>query len=119
MKILLVKLKEKGLPKRDPKQVLEQFLKKNPNPEDAEIHKLAESLGIPPDEMEDIAYSMLSDMLSEDKQEPEQDMDPKELKKGEKTEKEHTKEPEVAKKIAKDHLTEDPKYYTKLKKAKL
>lgn len=119
MKIILVKLKEKGLPKRDPKKALEEFLKKNPNPEDSEIHKLAESLGMPPDEMEDIAYSMLSDLLSEDKQEPEQDMDKKELKKGEQTEKEHTKEPAVAKKIAKDHLTEDPKYYTKLKKAKL
>jgi len=43
----------------------------------------------------------------------------KELDKGKKTEKEHTPSTEKATKIAKDHLVEDPKYYTKLKKAGL
>ena len=43
----------------------------------------------------------------------------KELKKGIKTEKEHTGSKEKAKTIAKDHLVEKPKYYTKLKKAGL
>jgi hypothetical protein len=38
------------------------------------------------------------------------------LKKGVKVEKEHTKKIKVAKKIAMDHLFEDPRYYTKLKK---
>lgn len=37
-----------------------------------------------------------------------------ELAKGIKVEMEHTSDPEVAKKIAMDHLAEDPQYYTKL-----
>jgi hypothetical protein len=39
-----------------------------------------------------------------------------ELKKGISVEKEHTKDENAAKKIAMDHLTEDPIYYTKLAK---
>lgn len=46
----------------------------------------------------------------------ESDFDSKSLKKGEKVEEEHTKDKKVAKEIASDHLTEDPKYYEKLKK---
>lgn len=38
------------------------------------------------------------------------------LKMGIKVEHEHTKDAEKAKKIAMDHLFEDPQYYTKLKK---
>lgn len=41
------------------------------------------------------------------------------LKIGKQVEKEHTKSSKKAEKIAKDHLKEDPKYYTKLKKAGL
>ena len=40
----------------------------------------------------------------------------KQLKKGISIEKEHTKKISIAKKIAMDHLFEDPKYYTKLSK---
>ena len=40
----------------------------------------------------------------------------KELKKGTKVEKEHTKSKSLAKRIAKDHLAEVPNYYSKLKK---
>lgn len=43
----------------------------------------------------------------------------KELEKGAKVEKEHTPSEKKAKAVAKDHLVEDPKYYTKLKKAGL
>ena len=39
-----------------------------------------------------------------------------EFKKGYKVEREHTTDIEIAKEIAMDHLVEDPKYYTKLKK---
>lgn len=42
-----------------------------------------------------------------------------EIKMGVKDEMEHTSSKKVAKKIAKDHLKKDPKYYTKLKKAGL
>ena len=41
------------------------------------------------------------------------------LRLGIKTEMEHTDNKSKAKEIAMDHLAEDPKYYTKLKKAKL
>jgi hypothetical protein len=37
------------------------------------------------------------------------------LSQGKKVEMEHTSEPEIAEEIAMDHLTEDPKYYEKLK----
>lgn len=40
----------------------------------------------------------------------------KQLAMGMKVEKEHTKNLNVAKRIAMDHLFENPKYYTKLKK---
>jgi len=43
----------------------------------------------------------------------------KELKKGIEIEKEHTPSEKKAKTIAKDHLIENPKYYTKLKKVGL
>lgn len=46
-------------------------------------------------------------------------IDPKELEMGIEVEKEHTDDEELAKKIALDHLAEDPHYYTKLKKAGL
>jgi len=47
------------------------------------------------------------------------DVDPKELKKGIDVEKEHTTDIETATRIALNHLSEDPHYYTKLAKAKL
>lgn len=43
----------------------------------------------------------------------------KELAKGTEHEKEHTSNPGVAEMIAKDHVAEDPKYYTKLEKTSL
>jgi len=43
-------------------------------------------------------------------------VDPKELEKGQKIEMEHTKDPEVAKEIALDHLTEFKDYYKRLEK---
>ncbi len=47
------------------------------------------------------------------------DLNQKELAMGIKVEKEHSKSEKVAKEIATDHLTEDPYYYSKLKKADL
>lgn len=40
----------------------------------------------------------------------------KQLKMGIKIEKEHTSDPKIAKRIAKDHLMENPRYYTYLNK---
>ena len=47
---------------------------------------------------------------------PDSDFDEKDLQDGIKVEMEHTKDRQVAKEIAKDHLSEDPNYYKKLKK---
>lgn len=44
------------------------------------------------------------------------DYDPEQLKMGIEIEKEHTDDIQMAETIAKQHLEEDPKYYTKLKK---
>jgi hypothetical protein len=53
-----------------------------------------------------------------DKLQPE-DVDQHELAMGIKIEMEHTKDRNVARDIALDHLKEDPKYYSKLSKAGL
>ncbi|NIT79606.1 MAG: hypothetical protein GWN58_33150 [Anaerolineae bacterium] len=44
-----------------------------------------------------------------------EDFSKEQLDMGQKVEMEHTTDPEVAREIARDHLTEDPEYYTKLK----
>jgi hypothetical protein len=46
-------------------------------------------------------------------------VDAEQLRAGIKVEKEHTTSPRMACRIALDHLSEDRRYYTKLKKAKL
>jgi len=46
---------------------------------------------------------------------PDSEFDPNELSAGIKSELEHTDDSNIAKKIAKDHLVEDPAYYTHLK----
>lgn len=45
---------------------------------------------------------------------PDDKYDPEELSKGIEVEQEHTSDRGLAAKIAKDHLDEDPRYYTKL-----
>lgn len=47
---------------------------------------------------------------------PDSEFDPKQLAMGIEVELEHTKDRKVAKNIAKDHLSELPDYYTRLKK---
>ncbi len=47
---------------------------------------------------------------------PPKDLSQAQLEKGIKVEQEHTSDPEIAREIAYDHLTEDPEYYTKLEK---
>jgi len=47
------------------------------------------------------------------------EVDAEQLKIGIEVELEHTDDEKVAEKIARDHLAEDPHYYTKLKKAGL
>lgn len=58
------------------------------------------------------AADMISGGLADSK--PASAFNPASLAKGISTEKEHTTNPQIAKEIAKDHLSEDPKYYKKL-----
>lgn len=51
--------------------------------------------------------------------EPDSKFNQTQLRMGVKVELEHTNSHKIAKQIAKAHLNEDPKYYTKLKKAGL
>ena len=46
---------------------------------------------------------------------PDIDYDPEQVKMGIEIEKKHTNDPKIAETIAKQHLEEDPRYYTKLK----
>lgn len=42
---------------------LMDFFKANPNPPDSKVHKLAEQLKLPPDQLESKIYELLSDLL--------------------------------------------------------
>lgn len=82
------------------------------------FHALAALLGIEnPSDLEEMAYAMLQSYFSKGKymtQGGDKPIDPKELAMGDKTEREHTDNPVFARKIALDHLSEIPDYYTRL-----
>lgn len=94
------------------------FFKKNPNPTDDQVHAFAEEENINPHELETSIYSILTKMLQTGKHQhiSDSEYDQKELEEGQIIEKEHTDCPILAKEIAKDHLSELPDYYTRLKK---
>lgn len=98
------------------KRIIEFFIM-NKNPNDDQVHELAEQLKLRPDEIENYIYSMFSSFIaggiSKGKK---NEVDPEQLKKGIKIEMEHTDDPLIAEKIARDHITEDPIYYDKLEK---
>lgn len=48
-----------------------------------------------------------------------EEVDPEELRMGIEVEHEHTNDPKIAEKIALDHLAENPRYYSQLKKSKI
>ena len=75
-------------------------------------------------QIEDMADEMkkkdVKDMIDVDYEKlPDEVKESAELEVGTKVEFEHTKDPKEAEKIAKDHLSEDPNYYSKLYKAGL
>jgi len=99
------------------------FLKENPNPSDAQMHSFAEKKKYDVHELEKAVYRLatkfvhlMSNGLAGEKGFTEKDADPKELKMGIKIELEHTKDKDLSKKIALDHLAEIPNYYTLLEK---
>ena len=97
-----------------------KFFKANPQPTDVQMHGLAEKLQIEAPELEQLVYSILSDIISGGISGGKDTVvDPKELQMGIQTEAEHTSDSGIAEKIARDHLAEDPKYYSKLSEANL
>lgn len=113
-------LHEEKASKPDAMKEIMDFFEDNPTPPDSDVHALSERLGIDTHEFESYIYSILGSFLgfgrAKEKGITEADVDPKELKIGIKVEGEHTNNPEVAKRIAIDHLAEFGDYYTRLLK---
>lgn len=87
--------------------------------ESEKIQKLAKLLNVTGKELDDLGEDAVMTILKnigEHDFSPDSEFDPEQLKMGISTEKEHTKSHLIAKLIAKDHLKEDPTYYSKLKK---
>lgn len=107
---------------KDNKAKLIEFFTENKNPEDSKVHDLADKLGMDAHELESQVYSILSDIFTAGmyneklKADPKLKIDPKELAMGIKVEMEHTTNPMIAERIAKDHIVEISDYYTRLKK---
>jgi hypothetical protein len=88
------------------------FFREHPYPKDSAVHKFAEEdLKLEPDDLEEIIYSILSSFFSEGKSKSGVQVNDEQLAKGIKVEMEHTTNAEIAKKIALDHLAENPAYY--------
>lgn len=92
------------------------FFSKNPSPKDDEVHALADKLKIDPHSFESHIYMILGSFLGAGKSKDfKGEYDPEQIKMGIEVEKEHTTDPVIAERIAKDHLAEIPDYYTRLK----
>lgn len=89
-------------------------------PNDTEIHSFADKEGIEHSAFEGEIYKLLFKMAHgqhlKHAMDPDSDFDSNELEMGIKVEQEHLDDPEVAKAIAKAHLSEFPDYYTRLAK---
>jgi len=110
---------------KDVSTELLDFLQKNIDPSDNEIHSLAEKLNVEPDDLEAMIYSLSTDFWANGRYNEKGkniQFDEKELAAGIKVEMEHTSNKIMAERIAKDHLTEIPGtgkgdgYYSLLKK---
>lgn len=102
--------------------LLLRTFRKDTNITHKDVLFLSKKLGLSVHDMQLKIYDVLGDLLrnvGKHNDVPDDQFDQKELSSGIKEEMEHTKDPLIAKMIAKDHLVEDPKYYSKLKKAKL
>lgn len=93
------------------------FFADNPNPKDNEIHKFSDDEGINTHKFEEIIYGIMGSFFGAGKSKGfTGEYDPKELSMGIKIEMEHTTNPLISERIAKDHLSEFDKYYTALVK---
>lgn len=93
------------------------FITANPELDDTMLHKFAEKLNIDPSEIETKIYRILSSFLAGGKSGGKKNqVDMNELKQGIQVETEHTGNSRLAEKIARDHLSEIPDYYSRLAK---
>lgn len=99
------------------------FFSENPNAEDAKLHKWAEEQKLNVHEVETAIYALTTKMvkfltggMSVKKGVSAKSVDSTELRMGKGVEKEHTSDEDTAERIAVDHLSEIPDYYTRLKK---
>jgi hypothetical protein len=95
-----------------------EFFSTHEKPDDEEVHKLAEQLGIDKHQFEEKIYELLSSFFDagKSKTNPPENVDPEQLKKGMEVEKEHSNNPIITRRIALDHISEFPTYYTALEK---
>ena len=85
--------------------------------DDEALHRFAGELGMEPDDLEGVVYSILGSLAAGKARAAglrKENVDPDELAKGIEVEVEHTDNRMVAEMIAMDHLAEIPDYYTRL-----
>lgn len=95
-----------------------RFFTEHPSPTDEEVHQFAEETQLTPAEFEEQTYRLLHALLKgvgKHNAVPDSDFDSEQLQSGIEVELEHTDNMVVAKMIAKDHLSEFPDYYTRLR----
>ena len=101
------------------KKDLFQYIVTNKNPSDSQVHSMAKQLGMEPDDLEEVIYSIIGSFSAGKSVSAglrTENVDPNELKMGIEVETEHSNLPLIAERIAMDHLAEIPDYYTRLKK---
>ena len=106
------KLNEKDSSNEGLKCRIVDFIAGNSSPSDEQMHMFASQQGIDPDNLEEIIYGMLSEMIEKGKG---GDPDPNELAAGILVEAEHTSCPKLAEYIARSHLLECKNYYSHLR----
>jgi len=94
------------------------FFTKTKKIEDSDVHDLADSLDMDPDQFEEIIYGMLTSFWNKGRynEKGRPSVSISEVEKGIKVEMEHTDNEMMAKRIVLDHLSEIPDYYTRLLK---
>ncbi len=107
---------------QDIHRLIVQYFSKNPSPSLSDVRRFAEDHGMLFADFEEHVFMILGNLLKgigKHKHVPDSAFDPRELEMGEKVELEHTDNRELAKEIAKDHLSECTRYYTFLKNMEL
>lgn len=120
MKTFRQYLKEEATPTDEAantEEAIIQLFKDNEKVDDNMVHALSDKLGIDTHVFEAMIYKLLSDFFHAGKSMNfTGNYDSNELEMGKKVEMEHTTNPLIAERIAKDHLSEIQDYYTRLAK---